>query len=306
VKQAREQSFQQPQAIFSLSAILGFVEATLARILPAGPGVTGMLEQGAHLQRRKIWSVGFIALFALLVLFILMLLTHLSDLTLRFFFGGFPADWNQLNYHVCAEFGPHSNECLDVQGESIFIPDDALFISFCVLGLLALICLIGPFITESKLMRLGVFPLQLLSAICASILVISGTRLIIYQAVYEAEQIIRPLSFIMLGFNYLSILLLSYRIQPWKKRWWSLFGVLPVLAGVISPVLLLLFRPSGWKWCPEAVPMLILGEIGFFLIFCFSLDSALSGGFFISTYFFLALAFLLIARTERVMKNKLW
>ncbi|HEY7351079.1 MAG TPA: hypothetical protein VH599_22410 [Ktedonobacterales bacterium] len=264
-----------------------------------------MLEQGVSVQRVKIWSLGFTALFVLLVFLAVLFISHLSEGTLRFFFYPVQADRNQLNYHICSEFGAQSTECLDVQGESIFIYPDAFLLLLYALGLVVLICLAGLFITGSKLMRLGVFPLQLLSVIGAGILVVSGTPLIIHQVVYEAERIIRPLSFIMLGLNHFSMLLLSYRIRPWKKRWWSLFGVIPVLVGIVTPVLLLLFRPSGWKWRPEALPLLILGEAAFFLTFGFSVESELSTGFFISTYLPLGLAFLLIVRTEQMIKNEL-
>jgi hypothetical protein len=263
-----------------------------------------MPAQRVPVQRVKIWSIGFAVLFGLLVFLAAVFISHLSDWTLRFFFVPFNMDFNQLDYHVCAESGPQSFACQDIQGESIFLPQDGLLVSFYALGLLALTCLVGFFLTESKLMRLGVFPLQLLSVISAGILVISGTPLIINQAVYGAERMIRPLSFIMLGLNYFSLLLLSYRIMPWKRKWWSLFGVVPVLVGLATPVFLLLFRPSGWKWCPEAIALLILGEAGAFLIFGFAVDGELSTGLFISTYIILSLGFLLIVRTEQVMKRE--
>ena len=260
-----------------------------------------MHEQSAPMRRLNIWGVGFMSLFILLVVFAVLFLSFIFDQP----HGDLPvsADDNQARYQVCTTLGPQSSECLD---DAIFISGDILFLSFYALGLVVLICLAGLFMVESKLMRFGVFPLQLLSVIIAGILLICGSTLIFYPILDLAAKLIRPLSFMMLGFNYASMLLLSYRIQPWQKKWWSLFGVIPVLTGIVSPILLFLFRPSGWKWRPEALPLLILGEASFFLIFGLSVDGVLDGGLFIFTYLFLGLAFLLIVRNEQVLKDVLW
>jgi hypothetical protein len=134
-----------------------------------------MLAQRVSIQRVKIWSIGFTVLFGLLVFLAVLFTSYLLSPP----YNRLPvlADDNQAAY-LCAASGLPTAEC---SGDHIFIADEDIFFSLYALGLLALTCLTGLFLTESKLMWLGVFPLQLLSMIIACILLICGTPLIIYK-----------------------------------------------------------------------------------------------------------------------------
>jgi serine/threonine protein kinase len=254
---------------------------------PASSAPAGAKSARQGLKRVKVWTPGFSILFSFAFI-IAGLLTALSVGILkdRFFIS------------LCLPIIDSYN-CVIGTG---YLEQGGLVISTLAVGFLGLICLAGFFVTRSKLMRRAVLPLQLLSAMSAAIWLYGGSEALTSQGSSGFPIDVISLYTIPIFFlEHLSLLLLSYRIAPWRFSWKTGFGLIPIIIGILVPALLLLLRPSGWRWHPETIFLLIGGEV--FLSSYFGRYGLVLGPFILSNFLY-ALAFLLIVQSERVMKNE--
>ncbi len=280
MRQLVQQNPQQAAAL-GVQGITPSAAAARAEAKPIRPG----------LKRAKVWTRGFTALFMSLAvvlagLFVVGVAVRADDIFYPF-------------YGYLESYCGNDNCDYYYYAYNRSIPIGFLVVALALVGACLIISTIGFFVTRSKLMRFGVFLLQFLSAASAAILLIGGTQMINdHVNIFDDYGFFIAFGIFILFFANLSLLLLSYRIRPWKGGWWILFPVALALAP-----LLLLFRPSGWKWRPDAIPLLFLSPLGLFFIWDFSFIGELVFGLFMLTYLVLSLAFLLIVQSERVQQR---